>query len=733
MKVFETIATNQTISAPQQAQRYFDAGMCPVPNKPRTKEPVESGWPTTRFSRDDLATKFQEGINIGIILGDASGLVDIDLDSLGAIALAPYFLPPTDFIFGRSSKPASHRIYRVPSSGKTRQFTANTTGMIVELRASGSQTIFPGSIHESGELIEFTDWSGEGLPTPAEATYDALLKAATDIAIATVLLQHWNPGKRHHLALAVAGFLAKKEWPQQRVNRLITAVAECGQDAEIHGRIENIKTTFENLSNGDLISGRIALADLIGSDDIKDIDKWIGSNVSLLVSSPVAANSNIQWSIPNLETDDDMALTFAQHNRRVLRYCAETRQWYQRDVEVFEPVADATVQGRVSDFAQTAHKNLGQLENFPKAIKSRGRINAAVELSRSRLPITPDKIDDQKHLIGLKDGQILDLETKDYVFGDQAFVTKRLGTVFDPEAECPRWLQFLDRCFDGNQEVIDFIQRAVGYSLSGSTSEQCLFILIGKGANGKSTLLNTLGGLCGDYSGVTPMQTLMVMPFSNGQTNDLAALVGKRFVAASDGETTQALAEAKIKNMTGGDSITCRGLYKDYITYQPQFKLWVATNDLPKVSGSDDAIWRKINIIDFPVVIPPDERDPNLQTALAAELAGILNWALIGYDFWRSGGLSAPAAVKNATKSYRHENDVVGRFIDECCLCNPDARELVRDLYGRYEKWVEENGGDVMFKEQFGKILGKKGFQRKNMRSGNGYVGLQLKPEPDDC
>ena len=132
-------------------------------------------------------------------------------------------------------------------------------------------------------------------------------------------------------------------------------------------------------------------------------------------------------------------------------------------------------------------------------------------------------------------------------------------------------------------------------------SEQCLFVLIGTGANGKSTFINVLRRVFGDYAGMTPMQTLTVMPFSNGQTNDLAAMEGKRFISASDGEAGHRLAEAKIKNMTGGDKITCRALYKDFREFDPQFKLWVATNDLPEVTGSDDAIWRRIRVINFPV------------------------------------------------------------------------------------------------------------------------------------
>ena len=172
----------------------------------------------------------------------------------------------------------------------------------------------------------------------------------------------------------------------------------------------------------------------------------------------------------------------------------------------------------------------------------------------------------------------------------------------------------------------------MGYTLTGSVREQCLFILIGTGANGKSTFINTLQKLFGDYAASIPMQTLMEQRNGSAQTNDLAYLAGKRFVAATEGERGQRLAESKIKMMTGGDRISCRALYKDYFEFDPQFKLWLATNNLPTISGSDEAIWRRIKVIPFPVTIPDAERDRMLGDRLARELPGICRWAMQGLD-----------------------------------------------------------------------------------------------------
>ena len=218
------------------------------------------------------------------------------------------------------------------------------------------------------------------------------------------------------------------------------------------------------------------------------------------------------------------------------------------------------------------------------------------------------------------------------------------------------------------------------------------------------------------------------MPFSNGQTNDLAAMEGKRFIAASDGEAGQRLAEAKIKHMTGGDKICCRALYKDYREYDPQFKLWIATNDLPNVTGSDDAIWRRIRVINFPVTIPENQRDPNLSAHLAAEAAGILNWALEGYRAWRVGGLNPPAEVTQATTIYRRENDLVGQFIEDRCFEDPAANSTSKALHEGYIRWCVDNCYTAMAINTFAKELKKKGFTSRKGQRGNGWAGIDLKP-----
>ena len=222
------------------------------------------------------------------------------------------------------------------------------------------------------------------------------------------------------------------------------------------------------------------------------------------------------------------------------------------------------------------------------------------------------------------------------------------------------------------------------------------------------------------------MHTLMQSKNSNVQTNDLASIVGKRFVSASEGEAGQKLAESKIKLLSGGDRIVCRYLHKEYFEFDPQFKLWLATNNLPSVSGADDAIWRRIRVIEFPVSIPSSQQDKELPAKLLKELPGIFNWALKGYHQWKESGLCPPERVLNATASYRDENDTVQQWIDARCYTAPNKATSMKDLYASYCEWCATSGIEPKSNAMFGKDLSSKGFESKRRREGNYRLGLGL-------
>jgi putative DNA primase/helicase len=367
-----------------------------------------------------------------------------------------------------------------------------------------------------------------------------------------------------------------------------------------------------------------------------------------------------------------------------------------------------------------------------KPLTSRQHINATVELSRKRLRASEDVFDKDNLFVGCSDGRSLNLATGEFVTTEAGIVTRKLGTSFDPEAQCPQWLEFLSTIFKGDQELIKFVQRVAGYSLTGETTEQCLFILTGTGANGKSTFLTILSKLLGNYAATTPMMTLMDSKFGQQQTSDLARLAGCRFVSASEGERGHKLAESKIKTMTGGDTIACRFLYQEHFQYQPQLKIFLSTNELPEVAGTDEAIWRRIRLIEFPVTIPEKERDPHLADKLAMELPGILNWAISGYREYANGGLNPPEQVTKVTHNYRNENDVFGQWLEDCCQLDKGVEESVKSLHSSYSHWCESNGLACVSLPRFGKELSRRGFANFRKGNGNWRRGIALRVEAFD-
>ena len=306
-------------------------------------------------------------------------------------------------------------------------------------------------------------------------------------------------------------------------------------------------------------------------------------------------------------------------------------------------------------------------------------------------------------------------------------ITKKSRFVYDKNAQCPTWNIFLQRIFNKDAALIRFIQKAMGYALSGDVSEQCLFILWGTGANGKSTFLNVLQYLFGDYACSTMIETFLKK--NSEQSNDLARLKGARLVTTTEVEQGKALSESIIKQITGEDILTARFLYSEYFSFKPTFKIFMATNHKPKIKGADNGIWRRIKMIPFTVTIPPEQRDKKLSEKLMAENSGILNWLLRGYAMWAKEGLGEPAAVKEANEEYRMDMDSVGTFVNECL--NIDAglswRLPNKLMYETYLKWCNRSNERVMSQKWLSIQLQEKGFKRCVSNGMRFWLGLGVK------
>ena len=347
------------------------------------------------------------------------------------------------------------------------------------------------------------------------------------------------------------------------------------------------------------------------------------------------------------------------------------------------------------------------------------RLIAMIELAKSEqgISLCQDQLDRDDWLFGVKNG-VVDLKTGNLKTASREdYLTKHAPVNYDENAACPVWEKFLKNVTDNNIDLINFLQRAIGYSLTGDTGEQCLFFLYGNGANGKSTLLNAIKELMGDYAMQCPAETLMVKKGGNNASNDIARLRGARFVATSEIEDGRRFAESTIKHLTGQDAIAARFLFAEYFEFVPNFKIWLGANHKPVIQGDDHAIWRRIQLIPFTVTIPPENCDKNLPEKLRNEYPGILAWAIQGCLEWQQQGLNPPPCVQDATKEYKTEMDLVGKWIEDRCISAPHATAKASELYSDYKHWVESNGGSPLSNTKFGRKLGDSGFHKEKSGS----------------
>ncbi len=293
-------------------------------------------------------------------------------------------------------------------------------------------------------------------------------------------------------------------------------------------------------------------------------------------------------------------------------------------------------------------------------------------------------------------------------------------------ADCPLWQKFLGDVFGGDRELIRYIQKAVGYSMTGDTSEQCVFFLYGTGRNGKSTFLDVLREIFGEYVSNIQPETIMVKNgMGNGINSDIARLKGARMVTTVEPNEGVRINEGLIKQLTGDDAVTARKLYGNEFEFKPEFKLWMATNHKPIIRGTDEGIWRRIHMIPFTVQIPPEKVDRQLKSKLEREYPAILRWAAEGCLLWQREGLKQPRAVLDMTREYRREMDVISGFLGDCCEVGEGFYAKSSELYAAYSAWCEANTEYKMSNTKFSVELDKR-FQKISRRDGNYFSGLRL-------
>lgn len=485
----------------------------------------------------------------------------------------------------------------------------------------------------------------------------------------------------------------------------------------------------------------------------KEIEQIASSAARYKPGAAAKVAIEIQEQTPSVEIDQETGeirefpLTDAGNAERLIRY-------YGKDLRhvpawgrwIFwngwKWVSDETGNSKVYQFALLTVRRIQQeaadcqdsdrraaLGKWGFSCESKARIENMVGLAArlQGVAVRTDELDAHPWLLNVRNG-IYDLRNEGLLpHTRELLLTRGIDVHYDPDAKCESWAKFLLDVLAKDAELLRYVWKAAGYSLTGDCSEQVFFFLHGNtGNNGKSTFIETLLALFGDYARQTPTETLMAKLGDSGVSNDIARLKDARLVAAPETEDGKRMNEGLIKRLTGGDTITARFMHQEFFEFRPQFKVWMTGNHRPEVRGTDDAIWRRVALIPFQVTIPKEERNHNLKEELLDELPGILNWAINGYKAWKKERLGRPDVIAIAVEEYRTSQDKLGAFLDEATEKDDNFTVKAGILYKYYQSWCKNNGEYAMSLMRFGNTMKERGEGSKEIHGSKYYRGRRM-------
>jgi putative DNA primase/helicase len=551
-----------------------------------------------------------------------------------------------------------HRWYKFPE-GLNLRSSAGTLGPGVDIRANNGYVVIPPSRTTNPYYFEF-----DPEETPLARLPEWLLAAleqAHSIPQTYPRDSDLVPqGERHQTLLILAGNMRR-----------------VGMDFDVIVDVLRIHRN-QHFSEGD---------HPVTDQEIENVARWVCQKPKIFH-----------------RTDLGNAERFREQNQNEVRYCFAWKKWLrwnQRywvidDLAGVMLLAHDTVRSILVEAAnQEDEKMKAELIVHGLRSESTSRIDNLIRAAAPYLEVRPSDLDQHPDYLNVRNG-IIDLRTGDLLPHDPSLMLTRFIDVdYQPEATCPQWRKFLKLVTGNDQELIDFLKTAVGYTLTGHTSEHALFFLYGIGSNGKTTFTETIRKLMRDYAKRVSIDSLLDTFIPGGNANPyIADMAGARMVLASEIPENRKLNESLVKELTGGDAISARYLFSNPFTFEPSHKLWLFGNYKPRITGSDEGIWRRIRIIPFSVTIPRELRRPMHQVlaSFEAELPGILVWAVEGSRWWYANSLESGSAVRNATSEYRSDQDIVKQFLDERCLIGVEFTVQKDDLYQAWHTWCETSG-----------------------------------------
>lgn len=437
--------------------------------------------------------------------------------------------------------------------------------------------------------------------------------------------------------------------------------------------------------------------------------------------------------------DTGNAHRFVSKFGNIIRYNVDNCKWmiwngkyWQHDqynnIKNFAELVIEDMKQQVMIMEETPEKKL-LINNIKRALSSNGKMAMLKEAEHLEgIPIMNSSFDNDPYLLNCETG-IIDLRTNKIMEHNKTYMCSKYVPYPLSEKEPTLWIKFLNEIFSNNAELIRYVQKILGYSITGVTKEQCMFIFLGDGANGKSVLLEIINEICGSYGATSNSEILLEKRNQAGNLGEIARLNGIRNVVTNETKIGDKLNESSIKSLTSGiEKIVARFLYGNEFEFLPIFKIFMATNHRPVIRGTDNGIWRRIKIVPFNVVFEKDKQDKELIFKLKKELPEILNWLIQGCMLWQKEGIENPQIIDESVKEYRAEMDLIQRWIDECCELDTSYHVKSMDLFNNLCNYISINREFQISNTLFGRNMSKK-FEKKRYGGAIYYIGIRLKED----